>query len=83
MAVMVPTALIGTYGHARYRRVEWNAVVPVAAGGILGAVLGAQAALAAEPLLLRRMFALLLVVLAVRMISVQLRDRAGSRRSER
>ncbi len=72
LAVIVPTAVIGTYGHVRYSRVDWKAALPVAAGGIVGAALGAQVALAADPLLLRRMFAALLVVLAIRLIRRQL-----------
>lgn len=72
LAVIVPTAVIGTYGHVRYSRVDWKAALPVAAGGVVGAALGAQAALAADPLLLRRMFAALLVVLAIRLIRRQL-----------
>ncbi len=72
LAVIVPTAVIGTYGHVRYSRVDWKAALPVAAGGIVGAALGAQVALAADPLLLRRMFAALLAVLAIRLIRRQL-----------
>ena len=79
LAVIVPTALIGTYGHARYKRVEWKAVWPVAAGGIVGAVIGAQAALAADPLLLRRLFAALLVVLAARLIRQRIRAQKADR----
>lgn len=76
LAVIVPTAVIGTYGHARYSRVDWRAALPVAAGGIVGAALGAQVALAADPQLLRRLFAGLLVVLAVRLV---LRQRTAAR----
>jgi len=79
LAVIVPTALIGTYGHARYSRIDWRVVLPVATGGIVGAILGAQIALAADPQLLRRLFAALLVVLAVRLIRQQLKSRAAAR----
>ncbi|MCP3974999.1 MAG: sulfite exporter TauE/SafE family protein [bacterium] len=71
LAVIVPTAVIGTYGHVRYSRVDWSVAMPVAAGGIVGAAIGAQVALAADPLLLRRLFAGLLVVLAARLIRRQ------------
>jgi uncharacterized membrane protein YfcA len=85
LAVIAPTAVIGTYGHVRYGRVDWRAALPVGFGGIVGAALGAQAALAADPLLLRRLFAGLLVFLAVRLLLRQrkapLTDR--STRSER
>ena len=81
LAVIVPTVLIGTYVHARKGRVVWSAVVPVAAGGVLGGLLGARLALATDPQLLRRLFAALLVVLAVRLIVGELR--AGRPLSDR
>ena len=79
LAVIVPTTLIGTYGHARYDRIDWKVVIPVAAGGIVGAIVGAQIALAADPQLLRRLFAALLVVLAARLIRQQLRSQGADR----
>lgn len=77
LAVIVPTAVIGTYGHVRFSRVDWKAVLPVAAGGVAGAAIGAQMALAANPQLLRRLFAGLLVVLAIRLIMGQQRSVAN------
>jgi len=74
LAVIAPTAAIGTYIHVGYGRVDWSAAVPVAAGGVLGAVLGAGLALAADPLVLRRLFAALLLVLAYRLVTRQLRS---------
>ena len=72
LAVIAPTAAIATYAHVRYGRVDWRAAIPVGSGSIIGAVIGAQMALAANPLLLRRLFAGLLVVLAVRLVLTQL-----------
>lgn len=68
LAVIVPTAIIGTYGHARRDRVDWRAAIPVAVGGVVGATVGAQAALAADPQLLRRLFAGMLLLLATRLV---------------
>lgn len=79
LAVIVPTAVIGTYGHIRFQRVEWSLAIPVAIAGVVGAVIGASAALAADPLLLRRMFAALLVLLALRLIWQQTRRPATDR----
>lgn len=73
LAVIVPTVLIGTYVHARRGRVVWAAALPVAAGGIVGGLLGARIALATDPQLLRRLFAALLVLLAARLIVGELR----------
>lgn len=74
LAVIVPTAIIGTYGHARFGRVDWRAAAPLAVAGVVGAVIGAKGALAADPELLRRLFAGLLVVLAARLVLAQLRE---------
>ncbi len=78
LAVIAPTAAIATYAHVRYGRVDWKAAFPVGVGAVAGAVLGARLALAAEPLVLRRLFAALLVFLAVRLVISQLRGSAAT-----
>lgn len=69
LAVILPTAIVGTYLHSRRGRVEWRVALLVAAGGIVGGLFGAWAALSLDPDLLRRLFAGLLVVIALRMFS--------------
>ena len=73
LAVILPTALVGMAVHARRRRVVWHLAVPISAGGVTGAVAGAWLALQLDGLVLRRLFALLLTLLAIRML-------AGTRR---
>ena len=68
LAVIAPMAAIATYSHVRYSRVDWPAAMPIGVASIAGAAVGAQAALAANPLLLRRLFAGLLVLLATRLV---------------
>ncbi len=68
LAVIVPTTIIGAWVHARAGRVDWPAALRVGAGGIVGGLLGAQVALGINEGLLRRMFAVFLVVVAVRML---------------
>ncbi len=68
LAVIAPTAAVGSLAHARYGRVDWGAAIPAAVGGIIGAAAGAQVALAADPVVLRRLFAGFLVVLATRLL---------------
>lgn len=75
LAVIAPTAAIATYAHVRYGRVDWPSAIPVGLASIVGAGIGAQLALAANPLLLRRLFAGLLVVLAIRLVVGELRKR--------
>ncbi len=73
LAVIAPMAAIATYSHVRYGRVDWPSAMPVGIASIAGAAVGAQAALAANPLLLRRLFAGLLVLLATRLVVNELR----------
>lgn len=68
LAVIVPTTLVGAYTHARAGRVVWPLAVPLAIGGVLGGVTGAQLALSLDDVLLRRLFALFLAVIALRML---------------
>jgi len=69
LAIILPTAMVGTYLHAKKGRVEWRVVLLIAAGGVVGGLIGSRAALALDPDLLRRMFAALLVAIAIRMLS--------------
>ncbi len=68
LAVIVPTALIGTTVHMRAGRVDRATALRVGLGGIVGALIGARVALALDPDLLQKMFAVLLVITAVRML---------------
>ena len=67
LAVILPTALVGTIVHHRHDRVVWRFAVPVGLGGIAGAIGGSRLALALDPEILRRLFATLLVVIALRL----------------
>lgn len=68
LAVIVPTAVMATVVHGRAGRVEWGTAGLLAAGGLLGGLGGAQAALTLDAPVLRRMFAGLLVIVAFRMM---------------
>ena len=68
LAAIVPTTIIASIRHARHGRVDWNLVVPLAAGGVAGGVLGALLALDLAPALLRRLFVALLVIVSIRMV---------------
>ncbi len=69
LAVIVPTAIVGTYVHNRRGRVDWKVAGFVAVGGVAGGLLGSAFALSIDPDVLRRLFAGLLVVVAIRMLS--------------
>jgi uncharacterized membrane protein YfcA len=77
LAVIVPTALVAAVLHARARRVDLGLAAALGAGGLAGGLLGATTALALEGAVLTRMFAVLLIVVALRMLR---RTRRVSRR---
>ncbi len=67
LAVIFPTAIVATVAHARRGNIRWRLAIPIGTAGIAGAVVGAQIALHLNPDLLRRMFGIFLLILAVRM----------------
>lgn len=68
LAVILPTVAIGTAVHAREGRVDWPVAVTAGLGGILGGLGGAEVALGLSESTLQRLFAVFLVVVAVRMV---------------
>ena len=68
LAIILPTAIVSTLVHARAGRVVWPVAIPIGVAGLFGALLGARAAIALDPELLRRLFGILLVVIAIRML---------------
>lgn len=67
LAVIFPTAIVATVAHARMGNVRWRLSIPIGIAGIAGAVLGARVALQLDADLLRRLFGIFLILLAVRM----------------
>lgn len=73
LAVILPTAIIGTVIHHRHRRIQWRAAITVGVFGVLGALAGSRIALALDGALLRRLFSVLLVIVAGRLLIRTLR----------
>jgi uncharacterized membrane protein YfcA len=69
LAVIVPTTLLAAVVHIRAGRVDLRRAAALGTGGVLGGVLGATSALAIDGLALRRMFAVILVIAAYRMLA--------------
>jgi uncharacterized membrane protein YfcA len=69
LAIMVPMALIGALRYWRNPEIELNAAVIglIVCGAVLGALAGAEFAARLPSNILRRIFAVVLVVVAVRM----------------
>lgn len=66
LAVIIPTALLGALRHTSRGYTAWRTGLAVGLGGLLGAPVGAVAALALDGLFLQRLFAVLLVLLGGR-----------------
>lgn len=73
LAVILGTAAVATWVHGRHGRVDWRNAAIVGGGGVIGAFLGASLALRLDAELLRRLFAVLLIAVAVRLLIHTLR----------
>ena len=67
--IIVPTALVGTATYARARLVVWRAALPVAAGAVAGAALGALVAARVPGSALKVGFGLFLIASAVHLFT--------------
>ncbi len=78
LAAMVPTTIVAAVIHGRAGRIDWPVAAALGIGGIAGGLIGADWALALDPVLLRRLFAGLLIVVSVRMLRSQMPGRSRS-----
>jgi len=83
LAIIVPTAAVSALAHHRAGRVIWKLAALVGFSGVMGAVAGVNVALAMEPDLLKRLFAILLAALSIRMALRAKRLHAESRAIDR
>jgi hypothetical protein len=67
LAIIVPTAIVAAIAHARAGRVIWRLVAIVGLAGVAGAIGGARLALILDEDVLRRLFALVLIFVSMRM----------------
>lgn len=80
LAVIVPTAVVGAWAHTRAGRVVWRYAMPLGIAGVVGGLLGGWIALALDDVVLRRMFAVMLVITALRMLRSFRTDRGAVKR---
>lgn len=78
LAVIIPTALAAVYRYHLAGRVEWDLVVPLAFGGVFGALIGAAVANAMGAALLKRVFGIFIVLVGLLMIIIKGDYRAGA-----
>lgn len=67
LAVILATSIVGTFLHARAGRVVWKVAFVTGGVGILFALVGARIALSMDEEVLRKVFAAVMAVLAIRM----------------
>ena len=67
LAIIVGTSIVATIGHARKGRIDWKIALFVGIGSITGALLGSRTAFFLDEDVLRRIFAAMLLLLAIRM----------------
>ena len=67
LAIIVPTAFIAAWQHSKAGLVHWQTVLLIFLFSVLGAWLGAWLSLRMNALLLKRLFAFLLLFLAFKM----------------
>jgi len=68
LLVIIPAAALGSWTHHRQGRLAVRDASALAAGGVLGALLGSLTALSLDEGILRRLFGLLLVAVALRLV---------------
>ena len=68
LLVIIPAAAFGSFTHHRRGRLVLRDAAWVAIGGVLGALLGSVTALSLDEELLQRLFAILILAIAARML---------------
>lgn len=68
LAVIIPTALVGAWKHYNLNHLNWKLAIILAIGAVIGSYVGAMSVNAISPDVLRKIFAVLLLVTAVRML---------------
>jgi uncharacterized protein len=68
LLVIIPAAAFGSFTHHRRGRLALRDAGALATGGVVGALLGSMTALSLDEEILRRLFAVLILVVAARML---------------
>ena len=71
LAIIIPTVLVGAYTHYQLGNVNVLLAIIIAIGAVIGAVLGAHVAEALPSLYLKKIFGVLLLVIAIKMMFVK------------
>lgn len=68
LLVIIPAAVTGSWTHHRHGRWVLRDVAALAAGGVLGALVGSFTALSIDDVVLRRLFAVFLLASGIRLL---------------
>ena len=68
LLVIIPAAAFGSFTHHRHGRLALRDAAALAVGGVLGAVLGSVTALSLDEKLLQRLFAVMILIVAARLL---------------
>jgi uncharacterized protein len=71
LLVIIPAAAFGSFTHHRHGRLALRDAAALAVGGVLGAILGSVTALSLDDQLLQRLFAVLILIVAVRLLTTR------------
>ncbi len=67
IAVVIPTALVGVFRHAGANHVDWKTAAWITLFAVAGAWIGTGLSIKADPATLRRVYALFLVLVALKL----------------
>jgi hypothetical protein len=67
LAIIIPTSVSSTLGHRKQGNVDWHQVMPLASGGLVGAVLGASLAAGLSGPWLKGLFGAMQVLVALKL----------------
>ena len=68
LAVIVPTALISVFRNAPAQNVDWKIVLFASLFSIIGGLIGASISISLDVTLLKKIFAVFLILVALRML---------------
>ena len=71
LAAIIPTAVVGTFRHFSHGQVDWRVACLLAVFAAAGAWMGAGVSLQLDVLVLKRIFAVFLVCIALRLFFTQ------------
>lgn len=76
LAIIIPTALVAAWRHGRSGYTDWPMGLKLGGASVVAALIGAQLALALDPDVLQAIFAVFLVLVAIRMLLSERRPKA-------